>query len=740
MKANPFSRRARRSGSRMCLTVVAAWLWLGSPCSVAAPLLPSASDLDDAAVPFIPVKPRTEAEQDHLDALAHYAAGRVAQQREDNAAALREYQRAARLDREATLVLREIVPLAFVLERPGVAVRYALMAVEKEPTDPALMRRLAAFITEEGEQEKALLLYEKAAESALAAPEKPNASTVFTAMEMGRLYYLAKNYGKAADRFADVMKALEKPTEAGLDETMRKAILGGGDVTYQLFGEAFFDAERYDDAIKAYEKANTIKADAPQLALVVARVELKRGNPDAALPKLQEYLAAKRSDQGVMPYRLLSEILQAQGKSDDLSAQLEKLRADDAKNVPLRFFLAEEYRKAGQAEKAEPVYQELLKLAGGQPPVEAYQGLVLIYESRGDVEQLLAVLGDTVDRAGSLEPLGEAGKKLTANKALVDKLIDSANVRLTADAASLQFSERLAVAELALATKNFQAADRWFELAMQLKPEKSGEFVLSWGLELFVADRYESSAKVFRRAIDEQLLPAGNPVAHYYLAGALEMAGKTDEAVVIAREGSALQKDSPRFTSRAGWILYHAKRYDAAEAEYRKLLDDFDAKYDSKETRDVMRDARLVLSNIAVQRGDLPAAEEWLEQVLDEFPDDVGALNDLGYLYADQNKRPERSLRMTQMAVAAEPKNAAYRDSLGWALYRLGRYSEAVVELKEAVRLEESPDGVLFDHFGDALTKAGDTTAAKDAYQKSIAAFEQQGEATKADAVKTKLK
>ena len=31
-------------------------------------------------------------------------------------------------------------------------------------------------------------------------------------------------------------------------------------------------------------------------------------------------------------------------------------------------------------------------------------------------------------------------------------------------------------------------------------------------------------------------------------------------------------------------------------------------------------------------------------------------------------------MKMIQQAVAAEPDNAAYRDSLGWVLYRLGRY------------------------------------------------------------------
>ena len=94
--------------------------------------------------------------------------------------------------------------------------------------------------------------------------------------------------------------------------------------------------------------------------------------------------------------------------------------------------------------------------------------------------------------------------------------------------------------------------------------------------------------------------------------------------------------------------------------------------------RSQLRQARLTLSNIGVFEHDLPAAEEWLEQVLDEDPTDVGAQNDLGYLWADQNKRLNRALRIVTSAITAEPTNGAYLDSLGWILFRRGDYAAAL--------------------------------------------------------------
>ena len=131
-------------------------------------------------------------------------------------------------------------------------------------------------------------------------------------------------------------------------------------------------------------------------------------------------------------------------------------------------------------------------------------------------------------------------------------------------------------------------------------------------------------------------------------------------------------------------------------------------------------------------------AEEWLEQVLDEFPDDEGALNDLGYLWADQNKHLERAERMTRKAVEVEPDNKAYHDSLGWALYRRGKFAEAATELEKAVDTEK-PDGVVFDHLGDTYQKLGRHEKALEKWRKAVETFRKEKEAEKAAAVEKKM-
>jgi Flp pilus assembly protein TadD len=157
-----------------------------------------------------------------------------------------------------------------------------------------------------------------------------------------------------------------------------------------------------------------------------------------------------------------------------------------------------------------------------------------------------------------------------------------------------------------------------------------------------------------------------------------------------------------------------------------------------------VQQAKMVLSNLYVLRHDIPQAVEYLEQVLDEAPDDAGANNDLGYLWADENQHLKRALRMIQLAVAEEPDNAAYRDSLGWSLFRLGRYAEALVELQKAIDLQQADDkeldATVLDHLGDVYQKLGRIADAQAAWRQSMAAYQREKEADKAKTVELKLK
>lgn len=119
----------------------------------------------------------------------------------------------------------------------------------------------------------------------------------------------------------------------------------------------------------------------------------------------------------------------------------------------------------------------------------------------------------------------------------------------------------------------------------------------------------------------------------------------------------------------------------------------------------------------ASQRAD--AAKRLLERALATDPGHVPAANDLAYFWSESGENLARGEELARRAVAAEPHNSAYLDTLGWVLYKRGRFDEARRYLEQAVSISPPPDPVLLDHLGDAAYRAGDPAAAVANWQKA---------------------
>lgn len=104
--------------------------------------------------------------------------------------------------------------------------------------------------------------------------------------------------------------------------------------------------------------------------------------------------------------------------------------------------------------------------------------------------------------------------------------------------------------------------------------------------------------------------------------------------------------------------------------------------------------------------GNWPAAESDFREALKLEPDQPQVLNNLGYSMVEKHENLDEALGMIETAVKAEPEDGYITDSLGWVLYRLGRYEDAVKPMLRAVELTPD-DPIINDHLGDVLWKVG---------------------------------
>ncbi|MFT4613086.1 MAG: tetratricopeptide (TPR) repeat protein [Bacteroidia bacterium] len=110
------------------------------------------------------------------------------------------------------------------------------------------------------------------------------------------------------------------------------------------------------------------------------------------------------------------------------------------------------------------------------------------------------------------------------------------------------------------------------------------------------------------------------------------------------------------------------------------------------------------------QQDDLVAMEEQLRGILDRDPANATALNALGYTLANRTNRFEEGLELIQRALELQPGEPAILDSMGWALFRMGRYKEALDYLTRAYA--EFPDPEVAAHLGEVLWVTGDKESA----------------------------
>ena len=114
----------------------------------------------------------------------------------------------------------------------------------------------------------------------------------------------------------------------------------------------------------------------------------------------------------------------------------------------------------------------------------------------------------------------------------------------------------------------------------------------------------------------------------------------------------------------------------------------------------------------------IPAAEGDLRFVLTKQPDNVDALNALGYMLANSNQQLDESYKLLTRALTLSPEDPAILDSMGWTLYRMGQPEEAILRLKKSFTLD--PNDEVAAHLGEVLWSVGKRSEADAIWQQGL--------------------
>jgi tetratricopeptide (TPR) repeat protein len=246
-------------------------------------------------------------------------------------------------------------------------------------------------------------------------------------------------------------------------------------------------------------------------------------------------------------------------------------------------------------------------------------------------------------------------------------------------------------------------------VAEHLSPDHTDAVIMSAEL-LEALGQYELATVAYKR------VPRDHPsflAAELGRADTLRRAEKTDAAIEVLEQLAQTHADQPTVHVSAGDLFRQLERFDEAASAYDKAI----ALYEAREADQwFVHYARAISYE---RQGIWDKAEADFRRALELNPEQPQVLNYLGYSLVEKQMKLDEALDMIERAVEAQPNSGYIVDSLGWVLYRLGRYDEAIGHMERAAELMPV-DPVVNDHLGDVLWAVGRETEARFQWKRAL--------------------
>ena len=517
-----------------------------------------------------------------------------------------------------------------------------------------------------------------------------------------------------------------------VDDTERTRL--GADMAMSQFLSGMLQESRGDfaGASVALHHAYLIDPHSPTLLRALSRAALHAGDVESAVRYASDGLRLDPTDARLRFLR--GSIYQALRQDDKALADFQAAVLNDTSNADFSLALGRQYEKLERLPEARESYELAFRHQDADPDDELRLAVLMgrmgdskgampildrLHEENPDNEQInltWAWVADDLGRHKEAIPVFE--QHLTARpddrlvrRRLINSLVD---VERTKDAlphaeglyrSSGDLSDARLLATLYLRTGQ---KDKARDLALDLDKRHPNDWnAASFSIALLGRANEEDKALEIAKRTTET---APKDYRSWMLyAGALSQAERNADAVVALQKSEAILPDSAGALAEVGRAYTEAGQTARAESLLVRSLeqgaDTVVTWYDIASAREKAKD--------------FAGSEAAIQEVLKRQPDNAQALNFLGYLYADYNKKADQAVPLLKKALALDPENGFIMDSLGWAYYRTGSLDSARVELEQAIKAS-GEDPTILEHLGDVYVALNQVAEAKARYRRSL--------------------
>ena len=513
-------------------------------------------------------------------------------------------------------------------------------------------------------------------------------------------------------------------------------------------GEATGQSETVNRAVEQFKEVVRLDPNDTESALWLARLYRLQNQHEKAEEVLRGLL--KNDSDNEAGLEQLTQLLLDEGKSSEAIALLEGVAAKSS-SPTLLDLLGDAYTQTKDLAKAEEAYRKASDLEPGEVSHERGLGQTLMAEEKYPealtvYQRLAELIPDDPDvylRLGQiyreLHQMDKAEDALVKarqyspgsldvmyNEALLYqaqgrfddaiRVLSEAVTEVKAQSASMPSRKRFLsvlyqqLGQLYRDTQNYSAAVNTYEELGHLGDDEDRR------ARLLIMDTYRM-AKDLSKAIaagkEAVAKYPKDPEIRSNYALLLGETAQSDDAVKLLRAqltGNASDRDTYLNIAQ---IYERARRYKDAEQSARS----------AEAVAGSPRDNEMVwflLGAIYERQKMFDKAEVEFKKALDVDPKSAAVLNYYGYMLGDLGIRLDEAQSFVQRALAEDPYNGAYLDSLGWIYYKQNKLADAEATLRKALN-RESHDPTIHAHLGDVYAKSGRPEQAAAEWEKSLA-------------------
>lgn len=470
----------------------------------------------------------------------------------------------------------------------------------------------------------------------------------------------------------------------------------------------------------------------------------------------EEYRIAAEMSENVEIAMQATRIAYSYGFNDDAIRAARRWAELDPDNDEASLYVAQLYLRTGEIRESRKGFEKLLE-SGEEPPEERLLALipVLARENADYAYELMRQLARPYDKsalahyavavmalqAGDTETAGKRAQQAIGidPEWVKPRLLYARSLLLSGDeAGAIDYTSRL-VGDAADPDPEAR-----LELAIMLVSAGRDDDALSQVNQILLEQPYRTDALRLMAIINyrqdrldaaksdfEDLLASGNfrLDALYYLGRIADQRSEFDEAidyysqvsngsnavmaqsraaVILADQGEPeialryLEKFGATHPNYAVDMLRSKAQLLARLERYDEALDHYDQVIAYRPDEE---GAHLGRAELLLRMGRVDDAIAQYRQAKDHWPDSAMTLNALGYTLADRTDRHREAEKLIRKALSMEPESPAIIDSLGWVLYRRGKYDEALPQLQKAYEKLKDPE--VAGHIVETLLAMG---------------------------------